>query len=313
MTGDGRAIPIEVFGEIDALACGVGVVPADASRRALARQEMLAAARPISLDAASRLLARRGGRVALYTGFVVPGKYPVGENDGPLGAATLARALVRAGVHATIHADPEVSETTRWLVAELGADIPVAPLADDPQTPPEGTDAAIAIEKPGANPLGVLHTADGARIDGGSKPVDRLFAAFARVGILTIGVGDRGNEVGFGRIRERLIDLDPALGACTCGCGGGLVAATSTDILFPAAVSNWGAYALAAALALLTGDSTCALTPEEERRMLNVAAVRGCCDGIRRRGAFGIDGFAGETSVRVVAAVRDLVRRALAR
>ena len=84
-------------------------------------------------------------------------------------------------------------------------------------------------------------------------------------------------------------------------------------IFIPAAVSNWGAYALAAAIALLTGHSACALEPEEERRMLNVAAVRGCCDGIRRRGAFGIDGLDGEASVRVVAALRDLVRQALAR
>jgi len=312
MTGDGRAIPGEIFDAVDALACGIDIVPPAASQRALVCRTALDTHEPLASDAASRLVRRRGGRVALYTGFVTPDRYPAGENDGPLGAAALARALVRAGVGATIYTDPEVAETTRWLVAELGEDIPVASLADDPQIPSTGVDAAIAIEKPGANPVGVMHTADGRRIDGGSKPIDRLFAAFDRAGILTIGIGDRGNEVGFGRIRERLIDLDPTLGVCACGCGGGLVAATATDILIPAAVSNWGAYALAAALALLTGRSACALEPEEERRMLNVAAVRGCRDGIRCRGAFGIDGLDGEVSVRVVAALRKLVRQTLA-
>lgn len=38
---------------------------------------------------------------------------------------------------------------------------------------------------------------------------------------------------------------------CNCGCGGGIAPATRTDVLITAAVSNWGAYGIAACLAIL--------------------------------------------------------------
>ncbi|MFC2077559.1 hypothetical protein ACFLTM_01965 [Candidatus Bipolaricaulota bacterium] len=34
--------------------------------------------------------------------------------------------------------------------------------------------------------------------------------------------------------------------------------------------------------------------------MLLVTAVRGCCDGVRRRGTYAIDGIDGDGSVRLV-------------
>ena len=82
---------------------------------------------------------------------------------------------------------------------------------------------------------------------------------------------------------------------------------TETEELLPAAVSNWGAYGLAAALALITSAENLALHPHEERRLLQVAAVRGCVDGVHRRCGFGVDGIEGERSVAVVRSLYDLV------
>lgn len=301
-----------LFKRIDELVCGAGFVSGDTADRTRAYQAALSSEAPLCRAIAAALLAAPGARVSLFTGFVVPGRYPAGENDGPLGTAALSRALKRARFSPTIHVDPEVLETMRWLLAELGADVCVTSMDRASPVPLDSIDIAVAIEKPGTNSEGVLHTFDGNRIDEGSMPVDRLFVDLNRAGTLTIGIGDQGNEVGFGLLHDVLEDLNPRTRSCACGCGGGIAAATGTRYLFPAAVSNWGAYGLAAALALLVGDPALALRADEERRMLLVAAVRGCCDGVRRRGVFGVDGLAGDVSVRLVGALHDLVTRYLA-
>ena len=311
-SGPSRSEP-EPFETIDALVCGRGIAPRAVSDRARACQEALGARDPLSRTIASRLLDRPGARVALYTGFVVSEAYPAGENDGPLGAAALARALSRSRMKPTLFVDPEVTQTTRWLLGEIGTDAPVIALDGALHSLARPPDVAIAIEKPGINPAGVLHTFDGARIERGSRPIDHLFVEFARAGTLTVGIGDLGNEIGFGRLREQLLEMDPRMRTCTCGCGCGVAAATETDLLYPSVVSNWGAYGLAAGIALLSGNPACALEAVEERRMLLVAAVRGCRDGVRRRGVYGVDGFGGELSVRVVRKLRRLVAHTLER
>lgn len=306
-------VPSMLFKQIDELVCGEGFAFRETTERARAYQAALSQDAPLCGTITASLLAIPSARVSLFTGFVVPGRYPAGENDGPLGAAALARALKRAGFRPRIYVDPEILETMRWLLAELGADISVTPIEREPSVPLDSIDVAIAIEKPGANAEGVLHTFDGNRIDGGSRPIDRLVADLDRHGTLTIGIGDQGNEIGFGALHDALGRLNPKTRTCTCGCSDGVAAVTATRYLYPAAVSNWGAYGLAAALALSVGDPSIALRPEEERRMLLVAAVRGCCDGVRRRGVFGVDGLAGDASVRLVRALHDVVTRFSAR
>jgi D-glutamate cyclase len=43
----------------------------------------------------------------------------------------------------------------------------------------------------------------------------------------------------------------PNGGACACPCGGTIVPAVPTDLLVAAAISNWGAYGIEAAMALM--------------------------------------------------------------
>jgi hypothetical protein len=66
-----------------------------------------------------------------------------------------------------------------------------------------------------------------------------------------IGIGDGGNELGMGKLSKHLIAEHVPIGeriACT----------VSADFLILAGVSNWGAVALAAALALIRPDWTSA-------------------------------------------------------
>jgi len=296
------------FAEIDRLIRGEGYASAAAVARTTRYHDALAVEAPLCLQAATALLERRGGRIVLYTGFVVPELFPQGENDGPLGTVALARALQRTGFSPSVHVDRELVDTTRWLAAELGCEMPIVPIRID--TPPP-CDVAIAIEKPGANAEGVLHTFDGRRIEGGSQPIDALFTELSDRGVLTLAVGDVGNELGFGGLSDLVRRLLPDGGRCRCGCGSGIAAAASANLLVPAAVSNWGAYGIAAALAVLAREPQAALLASEEERMLRVAAVRGCRDGVRRRGVYGVDGIVGDLSVRLVESILDLVNAAM--
>ena len=298
------------FVEIDRIACGAGLVPEDMERRARALQDaarQLVSSGSLASAVAKLLVDRRGRHVALLTGFVLPDAFPCGENDGPLGTVALARALHRASFGVSIYADPAAVDGVTWLAAEIGAPTPVMPIPEDPLGLTASADIAIAIEKPGENAVGYMHTWDGRRIERGSVSIDPLFRALAAADKPTIAVGDRGNEIGFGAIHEEVVSLVPEARRCTCGCGGGIAAVTPADILFPAAVSNWGAYALCAALAVSLQDRSLLLDPGEEERLLHVAAVRGCRDGLLRSAAFGVDGISGAVSSRIVRALRTVV------
>jgi len=302
---------LSAYAEIDRLVCGAGLIPNETATRAFVLQtaaRRLTSGAPLSSAIVNALLACRCARVALFTGFVVPNACPHGENDGPLGTVALARALRRLGFDVLTYADPQAVDHTTWLAAEIEAGVPVDPIpAGRSAELAETIGVAIAIEKPGMNEKGFLHAWNGARIEAGSIPVDAAFAAMNDAHKLTIAIGDRGNEIGFGAIRNELLSLTPEAGRCACGCGGGTAAATPAALLFPSAVSNWGAYGLCAGLALAAGDRSLALRPEEEKRLLNVAAVRGCRDGLLGATAFGVDGIKGSTSVRIVDSLHRLV------
>ncbi len=309
--------PSDPYIEIDRLVCGSAFVPTETATRSCALQAAVKDRLPAdSLCSAivSALLPLRlaGPRVALFTGFVVPETFPIGETDGPLGAAALARALSRCGFAVEIHADPQVVDHMTWLAAEIGADVSVSPI---PDVPPEGIaasiDVAIAIEKPGMNSAGYMHDWSGRRIEAGSISIDALFVELSVLGRLTIAIGDRGNEIGFGAIHDEILALIPSAGRCSCGCGGGVAAITPATLLYPAAVSNWGAYGVCAGLAIALKDPSLLLHPEEERRLLNVAAVRGCRDGLLKTAAFGVDGISGSTSMHVVRALHQLANTEL--
>ncbi len=300
------------FTRIDRLLCGDGHVPAIIAARTAALQAAARADRPadpLSRRIVDRLLERPGARIGVFTGFVVPEAFPHGENDGPLGAVALGRALAVAGFEVAIYPDPPVVDHTRWLAAELAAGVTVSPIPDPiPDGWPRDLGAAIAIEKPGRNAAGYLHAWNGERIAAGSVPIDAAIERLTAAGKPTIAIGDRGNEVGFGTIRSALLSLVPEARRCRCGCGAGTAAATGVELLLPATVSNWGAYGVCAALAIALHDPSLAVRPEEEERMLNVAAVRGCRDGLLRTAAFGVDGVSGAISMRVVAELAAVVR-----
>jgi hypothetical protein len=131
------------------------------------------------------------------------------------------------------------------------------------------------------------HTMRGRDITVQMSPAHHLFEAAGGGTVRTIGIGDGGNEIGMGKLPWDVIRRNIP--------NGGLVACrVPTDHLIVTGVSNWGAYALAAGVALLKGQR---LDPslfdvERERELLRVMVEAGpLVDGVTGRPSVSVDGL----------------------
>jgi hypothetical protein len=104
---------------------------------------------------------------------------------------------------------------------------------------------------------------------------------------VTIGIGDGGNEIGMGKVPWDVIRRHIPRGEL-------IACRVATDHLLVAGVSNWGAYALSAGVALLRGFAP----PEEwfdlerERSILETMVEQGpLVDGVTGRTTASVDGL----------------------
>ena len=186
------------------------------------------------------------------------------EGDGPIGAALLGRSLAVA-LDATPVFLTEVTNIPRMaeLVRATGLEIvdvdlarttsfkaAIVPLPIDPKravaAAKELFDSAnpkamVSIEKPAPSPAGTYHTGPGLDVSDVVGKVDIFVDEAKARGVLTIGIGDGGNEVGMGMILKDVHEVVPT--------GKIMGTKVSTDILVVAAIANWGAYAIEACLA----------------------------------------------------------------
>jgi hypothetical protein len=276
-----------------------------------------AAGEPMTLQAA-RILAGlpTGSSVFLTTGAGNPTTLPLGETDGPSGAAFLARVLHARGHRILLASDPaflpaivasfqavglvtaaagpgtQVSVFEWPLGPEAGHSAVEMLLAKEPNLA-----AGIFIEKPGPNAQGVFHTSGGKPKDPRSVAHVHLLAeALTARQRVTIGIGDGGNEVGFGRVGRALEAALPLARDCGCGCGGGVVNATPVDALVAASTSNWGAYGVAVALALITGERDGLPPMAAVRSSVEASVLAGANDGYSGENVSTVDGTTLEAS-----------------
>ena len=104
-----------------------------------------------------------------------------------------------------------------------------------------GVTHALSIERCGRSADGAPRNMRGEDISAFTTPLDELFLAgpWQR-----IAIGDGGNEIGMGSVPASVIGAHVAHGE-TIAC------VTPADHLIVAGVSNWGAYALIGALAVI--------------------------------------------------------------
>jgi hypothetical protein len=170
--------------------------------------------------------------------------------------------------------------------------------------------AAIAIEKGGMNGKGRIHTRRGFDVTAPIAKIDPLMEAARDAGVETIGIGDGGNEIGMGNIRDAVRATIPFGASCACPCEDGIAPSTEVDALVVASVSNWGAYGVEACLAHLTEQPNSMHDATLEDLALRAAADAGLMDGITGHVEPSADGLRSDVHAALVAMLRSLVLHA---
>lgn len=290
---------------------------------------------PLALTAAQCLQqVPANSTIVIATGFCHPERLPYGETDGPPGAAALARAVLH-GLKATpwLIGEEAIADPLQACLQSVGvsfqrhstaAPTPGAIFQAFPTAAPAAQDAArqlieeirpaaiVVTEKVGPNRLGVAHSAMGLAIPEGARfPVEYLLEAAHAAGIPTIGVGDNGNDIGFGIIEDIVRRYKPYGDVCQCPCGGGLATVTTTTTLVTAAVANWGAYGIVTCLAALCRQPDLLHSAATELHMLEACVQAGAADGITGRREATVDGLPAAVHASIVELLQALITKVM--
>ncbi|MFX8860134.1 glutamate cyclase domain-containing protein [Acinetobacter baumannii] len=265
---------------------------------------------PLSMKAAKALLHKvnEADTIFVVTGAGVAPNLPLGETDGPPGAIALAATLMKAKkcnvviVTEELHLLPiqacievvktEVDDFARIVVETYKTGLKHGETFTKYLLNTYSPKAIVFVERDGPNIEGYFH---GVRGDFRSPDIvghAYLLADYAKdLDILTIGIGDGGNEVGFGKMRDDVAKVHPFKGISKGGFASGLITITETDITLAASVSNWGAYAVCAAIAYLLKSPHLLHNAEMERRTIEACASAGGRDGANSLQQASVDGI----------------------
>ncbi|XP_030339075.1 D-glutamate cyclase, mitochondrial isoform X2 [Strigops habroptila] len=201
--------------------------------------------------------------VLITTGFPTHFAYePPEENDGPPGALAIAAILQALEKEVAIVTDQRAMNLNKKIIEEavqLGilkrpvpllsyqsksADSALEFLCENGNPARPRFDHLIAIERAGMAADGNYYNARKANIKHLVDPIDELFlAAQTLPGVTTTGVGDGGNELGMGKVKDAVKKHIKYGDVIACD--------VEADFAVVAGVSNWGGYAIACALYIL--------------------------------------------------------------
>jgi len=234
--------------------------------------------------------------VGLITGFFVPrAAVPAAETDGPIGTALLAAALAACGVPARVAVDGPSAKVVRAAIDAAGQPVTLDEVSVGVRTDIDrlidaweavGISHAVSIERCGRSADGRPRNMRGLDVSAWTAPLEDLYSAGSWT---RIAVGDGGNEIGMGRLPADLI-------ARTVPNGAAIACVVPCDHLIVAGVSNWGAYGLMAALAVLRPDWRSTIAPFLNAE-LDFAVTRaiveraGAVDGVTARPEATVDGL----------------------
>lgn len=288
--------------------------------------------KPLILLAAQGIInhVKPGSNVILTTGAHHPLWMQKGETDGPPGTASITRAIeygleakpiilceaaltemmsatfVAAGL--SVHPYEEFLKVPHSVcVKDFTTDVNKAKAAAKELLDQTRPSAVICVEKAGPNAKGVLHSMKGSDVGAGRSKVSYLVDEARARGIWTMGIGDGGNEIGFGALYDEVRDIFPTGRKCICPCGDGVVTVTKTDSLVVASVSNHGAYAVTACLAVLLNRRDLLQSAAIERRMVEACVMKGAVDGILVSQTPTADGVNEEGNVALLEVMRSIV------
>lgn len=244
-----------------------------------------------------------GTRIMIVTGFCIA-ETMCGETDGPLGAVTLALALERLGKTVVLVTDSYSGHILDACAKHVGVE------AEQVILPGECSEEfcsklldtfmpshIVSIERPGKARDGRFYSMKGTDLTHLVPDSDYLFEAARLRGIVTIAVGDGGNELGMGKVRDmvvRFLDI-----------GETIAAVEEADYAIVSGVSNWGAHGLEAMLSILAERM---LLQDEKtvRSLLEKMIEAGAVDGCSKKREPTVDGLSLEQNLEILSSLRKL-------
>lgn len=243
------------------------------------------------VKAAEKILSWEKGCVFLMTGFYVAG---FAETDGPVGTCTIAKALEKLGYSPVVITDKfctnffEIENINVEYIDNSFSQNEMEELIE--KYSPKGM---ISIERCGKNKFGEYANMRGISISEFTAPLDNLFEKYEGV-IPTIGVGDGGNEIGMGCLKDVItqrLSLEPCI--------------VKADYLVIATVSNWGAYGITCALGIKTGKELLPTFNWIRKYIQNTVDI-GSVDGVTHERVVSVDGKGMDIEEEIVEELRKL-------
>ncbi len=249
-----------------------------------------------------------GDKILIVTGFCIKAAM-MGETDGPMGAASLASSLVQLGKEIIFITDEYSANLVEVCCRVLGLKAPIITI------PHEGAEDAcshllevyspshiVSVERPGRAADGRCYSMRGEDISQLVPNTDSLFLLAEKRGIVTIAVGDGGNEMGMGKVKDSIKAL--------VANGDKISAVTAAEYLIIAGVSNWGGHGIAAALSILASKPLLH-TVDEEVEMLKEMVAAGAVDGCSKKRECTVDGLSLQVNLEVLRGLREIVADAI--
>jgi len=257
-------------------------------------QTVQAALEPGYCLRAARLLKDAPGAVIIGTGFPVAGTF---ETDGPVGAIALYKALEALGAEPWLACAPPLADLLSEDYRILGlpnTDVAQATEQARAALAELAPSAVVSIERPGLTDDGRYYNMRGVDITEYCGVFDPYVTECE---CPSIGIGDGGNEIGMGNVRDAVSSLSIR------------GAVTACDELLIADVSNWGAYALILFLGRWANrDMLADIAPLE---ILQYLSNLGSVDGVTGENTLTEDGFSAEEGMALIQELRLLAEGAL--
>lgn len=241
-------------------------------------------------SAAKKIYALGRKNILLTTGFYVEG---YAETDGPPGTFFLAKTLKKLEFSPVILTDSFckdffTDEEIPVVYLEKGFDREKILSEYEPV-------ALISIERCGENINGDYANMRGVSIAEYTADIDKLFEFALEKGIYTIGIGDGGNEIGMGNLKD-VISAELSLVPCK----------TEVSDLIIATVSNWGAYAIAAELSVLEKKNIFA-TYDEIYGYIEYIVSKGSVDGVKKAHTPTVDGYEKQIEKEIIDSINQYI------
>lgn len=295
---------------------------------------------PVGAAAEALLKVNVGDTVVFTTGSVSRAWISpmIGENDGPAGLAAIVRAmsLARSTLNVVLAEETLIEPIGKILTT---AGLTVVPLekarlackdkslavvtlvpftTSDSEARAEAGELLdglrprllFSTERVGRNADGIYCSMRGVDFGAERARIDHVFDLATERGLPTVAVGDGGNEIGMGAVSEA-VTAHVKFGDRRPEGGAGIGAMTATDVLVTAAVSNWGCYAIVAALAVRLKAQSLLHTPDMERVLLRRGVEVGLINSVDGIVDPNVDGVLLETHIAVTEMLSAIVRPAL--